>query len=266
MRRFLLLYGAYLKAFFKTQMEYKASFFAGMLANFYCYLITYATFWIIVQKFHVIAGWSFPEMSVLYGLQLFTYAVAGTLFWNAVLHLEQTITEGRLDRYLLRPVGVLRQLVCQNFGYTFLGQIAVTVVFTGSAFRALELPMEGWKVFYFVCAVIGGVLLQSGSMIICGALSFWTYRSSEITSILYTFREFIKYPLAIYPRFLQMILTFVLPWALVNYYPALLILGKSSSVFECAIGYAAPLAGVLVFASGCFIFYRGLRRYNSAGN
>ena len=78
--KFIKLYGSYLMVFLKSQMEYKVSFFSGMFANFYCYLITYLSFWVLVQSFATIAGWTFSEMTVLYGLDLLSYALAGTLY------------------------------------------------------------------------------------------------------------------------------------------------------------------------------------------
>lgn len=265
--KFIKLYGSYLRVFLKSQMEYKVSFFSGMFANFYCYLITYLSFWVLVQSFATIAGWTFSEMTVLYGLDLLSYALAGTLYWNSVLHMEQTITQGQLDRYLLRPVGILKQLVCQYFGYTFLGQIAVTILFLATAFARLAPQMSPWVILYFFLAVIGGILIQSGAMILCGSISFWTLRSSPLAGMFYyDFRQFTRYPLSIYPRYLQFLLTFIFPWAIINYYPSLIVLGKTTTILEVALGLSTPLVGAGFFALSVFVFYRGLRRYNSAGN
>src|SRR5690554_4078403 len=123
------LYWTYVCMYFRSRGEYKASFFAGLLANFYCYFITYATFWILTKRFSTIGGWNFSEISILYGLNLLTYAISGTLFWSTIYSLENLVTTGGLDRFLLRPLDIIPQLMCQGFGYTFLGQIFVTVLF-----------------------------------------------------------------------------------------------------------------------------------------
>ena len=134
MKKFLRIYWAYATAFIKARLEYRSTCITGMFANFYCYFITYLLLAVLAWKFGDIAGWDFSELSILYGLNLVSYAVAGMMFWNSTLDLEDTIVRGRLDRHLTRPMGVLQQLVLQTFGYTFLGQIAVAGLFLVRAY------------------------------------------------------------------------------------------------------------------------------------
>jgi ABC-2 type transport system permease protein len=264
---FLSIYGSYIKMFLKARMEYRFSFFAGLFANFYCYFITYTTFWVITRQFGVIAGWNFEEMTILYGLNLFTYSLAATLFWYNVLHLEQEITSGRLDGYLIRPMGLIKQMICSRFGDTALGQIAVTLIFMTAALIKVSYKMTVFTYIYLILAVIGGVLIQSGAMILVGSMSFWTLRSGELGDILYyNLRTFIHYPLTIYPVFIRIILTYILPWAIINYYPSLIILQKVQTIEELVLGILSPVIGVLFFLLSLFVFNRGLRRYSGSGS
>ena len=109
-------------------------------------------------------------------------------------------------------------------------------------------------------------MIQTGAMILIGALSFWTMRTGEIGDVFYyNLRELTHYPLLIYPKWIQYLLTFLFPWAFINYYPSLIILGKAESGFEQMLGYLSPLVGAFVLSLGIFVFYLGLRRYASAG-
>ncbi len=264
----LKLYGTYICMFFKSRKEYKASFIAGIFANFYCYLITYITFWILTKKFTSIGGWDFSEVTILYGINLFTYAISGTLFWNTLYFLERMVTTGELDRYLVRPVGIIPQLMCQGFGYTFLGQILVTLIFLIIAFHHLIAGLTVLKVVYLILAIAGGIMLQSGAMILVGSLSFWLLRSTEIGQIVYyDIRNFVNYPLSIYPKLVKIILTFVFPWAFINYYPGVVFLGKAAGgTFEFISGLLAPIVGFLFLAVAVTLFKTGMKRYSSAGN
>ena len=93
-------YLLYVKVFFKARSEYKVGFVLGIIANFYCYFLTFLSFWVVVSRFQNIAGWDFEDMSILYGLNLCSYAIAGTFVWYSVYHLENEITTGKLDLYL----------------------------------------------------------------------------------------------------------------------------------------------------------------------
>ena len=266
-KELLSTYWLYIKTFFKSRAEYRVGFILGMFANFYCYFITFATYWVLVSVLGGIAGWNFEELSVLYGLSLLTYAISGTLVWNTVYHMGQTITTGRLDIYLTRPYGVLPQLIFQRFGDTFIGQIVVTVIFLVAAFINSAEMITWYKVVYLIIAIIGGTLIQVASMILIGSLSFWMHRSSEFGDIVYyQARSMTNYPLCIYPKWIQGILTFVLPWAFINYYPSLILLNKVESLFELALGFISPLVGVVMLLISLWVFKQGLKRYAGAGN
>lgn len=264
---FLSLYGSYVKMFFKARMEYRFSFFSGMFANFYCYFITYTTFWVITQQFGTIDGWQFEDMTILYGLNLLTYAIAGVLFWYTVFHLDNEITSGNLDSYLIRPMGLIKQMICRRFGDTFLGQILVTAIFMIMAVAKISYQMTFFSYIYLALAILGGVLIQAGAMIILGSLSFWMLRSRDLGDIVYyDMRTFVHYPLSIFPSFIRITLTYILPWAIINYYPSLIVLQKVQTTEELVLGMLSPVIGVLFFLLSLFVFHRGLRRYAGSGS
>jgi ABC-2 type transport system permease protein len=253
--------------FFKARMEYRFSFFSGIAANFYCYFITYTTFWVLTRQFGSIDGWSFEDMTLLYGLNLLTYSIAGVLFWYTVFHLEREITSGNLDSYLIRPMGLIRQMICRRFGDTFIGQIIVTLIFMVSAFSKIRYELTFFSYVYLVGAILGGILLQAGAMIILGSLSFWTLRSMDLAQTLYyDLRTFVHYPLSIFPAFIRNILTYILPWAMINYYPSLIILHKIETSRQLVLGLLAPFVGLMFFIVSLFIFDRGLKRYSGSGS
>lgn len=260
-------YFMYIRIFFKARSEYKVSFITGIFSNFYSYLISFFSFWVIVNRFENIDGWKFEDVSMLYGLNLFSYAAAGVLVWYSIYHLEHEITSGRLDLYLTRPMNVLGQLICSRFGETFLGQIIVSGLFLVNTLKFYKESLSLGLIIYFIFALIGSVALQTGAMIIIGSLSFWTMRSMQIGSVFYyQLRNLTHYPLSIYPGWIKAMLTFIVPWAFINYYPSLIILQKSNSLFDQAMGYLAPLIGVLVLGIAVVVFNKGIENYTSSGS
>jgi ABC-2 type transport system permease protein len=261
------LYWDYVKFYFRSQSEYRANFLVGNAANFYTYFLVYANFWILTQKFGSLGGWTFDEVSLLYSLNLLTYALAGILFWYSIYHLEEAIIRGDLDRYLVRPRGVITQLVCQQFGFSFMGQVLAVLTFLIPCLARLPASQTPGKWLYLGCAVLGGCLLQAGAVILVGALSFWITRTLDIGDVFYySLRGFVNYPLNMFPAFIQIGLTFVFPWAFINYYPALILLNKARTAPEIVLGWLAPLVGLLFFLFSLKIFHSGLKRYTSAGH
>lgn len=267
MRDFLSTYWLYIKTFFKSRAEYRIGFFLGMFANFYCYFITFATYWVIVSGLGNLGGWGFPDLSVLYGLSLITYATSGVLVWYTVYHMDKMITDGTLDTYLVRPCGILQQMIFQRFGDTFLGQILVSSIFLVMAFIQSETAFTWLKALYLAFALVGGILIQCASMILIGSMSFWTLRSAEFGRIIYyDIRSLTQYPISIFPKWIQFALTFVFPWAFINYYPSLILLEKVETTLEMICGMLSPLVGGVLLLVSLWVFKRGLKKYSGAGN
>lgn len=264
---FIRIYICYVKLFFKARREFRVNFLLGILANFITYFFVYATYWIITNSLNGIDGWDFSDLTILYGLSLFTYAVAGTLIWYSVYNLSEQIIKGTLDVLLTRPLGIFKQLVCNRFGDTFIGQMIVTIVFVIAAFYSKSTILSEWKLVYLVFSIVGGICLQMGGMICVGAISFWTLKSEEIGSLFYySLREVTQYPLSIFPVFFQRLLTFVFPWAFINYYPSLLLLGKATTKMEYVCGFMSPFLGIFFLWMSLIFFRLGLRHYSGVGN
>lgn len=263
---FAQIYGAYLKAFFRMQVEYRTSFVIGIFANGFCYFITFMTFQVLTDNFQDIGGWNFHEITILYGINLLSYATAGVFFWGSILCLEDLVVMGDLDRYILRPFGIIRQMAFTEFGWTFIGQILIAGFFLVKAYIYLGL-ISLFSLLFTIYALIGSILIQSAAMIFFGSLSFWTTKSMAIAELVYyDMRRFTEYPLNIYPKQIYFILTFIIPWALISYFPSCVILSKDDTVFVTIMGYLSPCVGGILFVLSVIFFYRGLKRYAGAGN
>jgi ABC-2 type transport system permease protein len=243
-------------------MRNRFSFYAGMFANFYKYFITYMMFWAITWRFGNIDGWGLEDLTMLLGLNVLAYSIGGVLFQYTVYQLDNEIVSGNLDSCLVRPMGIIQQLACRRFGDALIGQIAVTVIFMVAAFREISYHMTAFSYIYFAAAVISGVLIQSGAMIILGSLSFWIVRTQKIVSMFCgEMRSFTDYPLSMFPGFIRLGLTYVMPWAIINYYPSLIILRKVETNEEFVVGLLSPVIGVSFFIFSLYVFNAGLRRY-----
>jgi ABC-2 type transport system permease protein len=75
--------------------------------------------------------------------------------------------------------------------------------------------------------------------------------------------DFSKYPVSIYNRFVQIVITYILPFAFTAYFPASYFLTGKDPLF-CIGG--TVVAGSLLFALALFVWNRGLKAYESAGS
>lgn len=75
-------------------------------------------------------------------------------------------------------------------------------------------------------------------------------------------REFGKYPFGVYGKGILRFCTFVIPYALVQYYPLLYLLGRSSD----RLLIFTPLAALLFLLPSYGLWRFGVHRYKSSGS
>ena len=98
-------------------------------------------------------------------------------------------------------------------------------------------------------------------------MAFWTKREDTLTVLLpYMTDTFTQYPLHIYGGVIHAALTFVIPFAFINFIPVAFVIDKESDLlFSPNLVFAAPIIGFALMLFGRYVWNRGLRVYESAG-
>ncbi|MDF2474230.1 MAG: hypothetical protein K0R21_2012 [Anaerocolumna sp.] len=131
----------------------------------------------------------------------------------------------------------------------------------GIASNDIEWTMS--KIITVIFMLIGGTALFFGLFLIYAAFCFFTLEGLEFMNILTDgAREYGKYPVGIYGKRMLQFCTFIVPYALVQYYPLLYLLNRKTSPLYVFM----PLLAFL-FLIPCYAFWRfGVRHYKSAGS
>lgn len=261
----LKLYGLHIKYIVKAESQYRANFISGILANLYTYLLMYMTVWILTNRFQVVAGWDYQQLVFLMALNLFSYAVATSALWKHYAYLEDNINNGSFDKFLIRPLHPTVSMLFNGFDWTGFGQIIVSVVFLGNSIVHLQVQWSLYKIFVLLSCIVGGIFIQTAAMIFFGALCFWLKKSASLGDVLFfTLRNFINYPVSIFGGGVTFILTYILPWAFINYYPALYLLDKQDG--QNGLYVLTPVIGVVSLLFSLWITNRGVSKYKSVGS
>lgn len=257
-----------LKMSFLARMQYRVDALVAALAVFARESTNIIVIYLALQKFDAINEWNVNEMLFLFSILFLTYAFVVSIFAD-LRDFSCMIREGRFDRLIIRPRGLLMQLILNNadlvasLGHGTLG-IILFVVSAGNV--GIEWNLT--TILYYVSAIIGGVLIQGGMFIIFSALSFYFVETGSIREIFYwNMRKFAGYPISIYSKLIQGIMIYVIPFAFVNYFPAQYLLRKPDMEnYNEIYMYIAPVVGAVVYIAA-YIFWRiSVKRYTSTGN
>lgn len=257
-----------LKMSVHTRMQYRVDSLVSALAVFIRESANIIVIYLALLKFDNINGWNVNELLFLYSILFLTYAFVVSLFAD-LRDFSRMIREGRFDRLLVRPRGLLFQLILNNadliasVGHGTLG----ILLFLVSAGR-VGIHWDFATILYYVAAIISGILIQGGIFIIFSSLSFYFVETNSIRNILYwEMRKFAGYPISIYHKLIQAVIIYVIPFAFVNYFPAQYLLRKPDMAdYNELYIYIAPFVGVAVYLIA-YLFWRvSVKRYYSTGN
>ena len=267
-RRYARLYADYLRlGFMAGWQEYPGQIALEVAVTVALDLANLGLLYFVLERFGGVAGWTFWEVAVL-------HAIRTVVWWGYVIlaqtgWIEDFIVHGDLDRFLIRPVPVLLQALADrrqngtrlprllyNFGLLFFAAAQAGVVWTPLKLGALCLLLTS------------AVAVRVGVSLALTSVSFWTKRFShpyELVSAVEN--KFLDYPLKIFGPAVQLVLTFGLPLAFVNYVPASFVLDRTSELlFSPLLVGAAPLAGAVTVTIAVAVWRRGLRAYESTGS
>lgn len=258
----MTLYFKYLALHLKAQMQYRMSFALTVLGQILVSFTTLLGLWFMMTRFHSVAGFTLPQVLLCFAVMLMAFSLA-ECFGRGFDLFPRMIANGEFDRALVRPRGLVLQVMASQMELTRIGRLVQAV-----AVLIYALPRAGvlWgpdKVLTLVLMILCGCLLFFCLFVVYAAFSFFTLEGLEFMNIFTDGgREFGRYPFSIYGKEALRLLTWFVPLALVQYYPLLYLLGRETS----PLYMLSPLLALL-FAGPAWLLWRfGLSRYKSTGS
>lgn len=257
-----------LAANIRGELQYRANFVIMMVTGLVWDGTAFVVIWVTLSRFHTIGGWTLGELAFLYGLLLFTGSVTTLVFsFSQGGAFEWLVREGRFDRYLVRPLPPLLQLIMSRVHVPILGSMLGGATLFLVANSMVRVDWSVGMVAYLLLALAGCCLLNAAIHLFGAALVFRFLSTGMILSVIGDFSRYGNYPLKIYQAPVRLALTFVLPLAFMGYFPAAVLLNRPGELsVPPLVAYLAPLAGVLWFVPAYLVFQREMRQYQSAGH
>ncbi|HBA49019.1 MAG TPA: hypothetical protein DCZ91_14720 [Lachnospiraceae bacterium] len=256
------LYRHYISVIIRSKMQYKKSFFMYSLGNFLVSFNVFAGIFFMFRKFNNVKGFTYSEVLLCYSIVLMAFSLA-EMFARGFDTFPGMVRKGSFDRLLLRPRGIVLQVLGSQFEITRFGRVLQAVLLLGYSIWKGDVRWDFGKAMTVVFMIAGGMALFSGFFVIYASLSFFTLEGLEFMNIFTNgLKEYGKYPMGIYGKGLLWIMTFLIPFALVQYYPLLYLLDRRSGA-----GYIfLPLAAGLFLVPCYFLWRYGVRHYKSSGS
>jgi len=261
------LYARSMSMLLKCQLQYPVSFLLQTLAQLVMEGGEMMAVILIIDRFDRVHQWEAGDLFFFFGLMSVTFYLTECLGRGITGEFPSLVRSGRLDTLLLRPRGVLTQVLCSAIDPRRITCIAVglTALVIGSRLSAIRWTAE--KALLLAEAIGFGILLILALFLIEAIFCIHSVKSVEIANALtYGGRSACQYPVDVFPRPLRTLFTVIAPFALVMHVPASRILGKPIFGWPAWTAWISPLSGFLLFAIMVFLFAKAMRYYRSTGS
>ncbi len=264
----LNLYGRMIGLSIRAQMQYRVSFLLMSLGHFVTTGVEMFGIWALFDRFGNLTPWTLPQVAFFYGVVNISFAFTDALARGFDLFGAQFIKTGNFDRVLLRPRSTVLQLAGHEFTLFRVGRLLQGVIVLVWACQHLTIEWDAARIALLAFTMFATFLFFYGLVILGAVMSFWTTESLEIMNMLtYGGVETAQYPMAIYQKYFQRFFTFIVPLAMVTYFPILAILEIPDPLGSTRPWQmVAPIAGFVFFAATLLIWRVGVRHYTSTGS
>ena len=256
------LYFKFFAMHLKSRMAYKKSFFMSALGQFLISFTIFLWMWFLLERFETIAGYTLAECLVCSGVMLSAYALAEGIF-RGFDSFSSIVKSAAFDRILLRPRSLVFQVLCEKIELSRVGRLVQAGVMLAWGVAGLPVPFTPYRALALVLMILGGVVVFCALNILRAGFCFFTLEGLEFMNVFTDgARDYGAYPIDVYGRGTLKFCTYVVPYALFQYYPLRWLVGRSDNALLALLSLLTPL-----FLVPCLAVWRlGVSRYKSAGS
>lgn len=260
--RYVRLYLAFLGVQWRTMLTYRTNFLIGATSTIAMQAGALLTIWVVMRQVPTLHGWTLNQILLVYGLTSLALSINHMFADNLWTIGRNYIRPGGFERFLVRPINPLFHLLADRFCYDGIGDFIIGAVVTLIAASGLGIAWTAPQVLYLVMAVVcGGAIFIALNLITCVS-AFWIVDSVPVTLAVFQTSQFARYPLPIYARWIQVLMTWIIPYALVSYYPAAHLTGHASG----PAAWAPPIVACVLLVIGYRLWVFGLAHYTGTGS
>jgi len=260
----LRLIGEFLKISTQAEMAYRANFFIRILNALLNLVTGVLSLTVIFNQVESIKGWDLPSTMALLGVYLLLTALRGLFIspsLESVAGMDGEIWQGTFDFTLLRPVDKQFLVSFRHWRVLVLFDLVLAMGVLGYAIHLLGSNLDFMMVLRFILTLVAAITLLYSALLVFSAMVFWN-SGFLFTWVINDLFQLARYPVGLYPGWLRLILTWVIPVGLMTTIPAQALSGTLSWGW---LLITLIFTGV-VFLGASWLFRQGLRRYASASS
>lgn len=256
-----------IRAELRGQASYRTSFAVDVAGNFLTIGMDLLALLVMFRVTPALGGFSVREAVFLLALANSGFALAD-LAVGSIERIRRYVRTGLLDGILVRPLGVLPQLLAMDVGLHRVGRVIGSAGLLGAAVALVGIDWTPARAVLFVLTPLAGALFFGSIFVASATVAFWWIESGELAnSLTYGGRDFASYPITVYGKWFRRLFAYGLGFGFVAYHPALALLGRTDPLgLPAWVGWTSPLAAVAAAGVAAVVWRVAVRHYRSTGS
>jgi ABC-2 type transport system permease protein len=231
-----------------SEMQYRVNFFIQLLQSFIALATGLISLWLVFSYTTTLGGWTESELLVVMGVYVLMGGVIQAAIQPNMQRLIDEIQDGTLDFALTKPIDSQIIVSIREFRFWQLTDVIVGLVVIIIAITQQQTRFGVWQALGFVVALLLGSIMIYCFWLMLTTTAFWLIRIWEMVNLFQGIYAAGRWPVGIYPDWLRVGLTFLVPIAFAVTVPA-----------EALTDRLTPLT--LVGAAGLTVFFLALARF-----
>lgn len=263
MRKYMRLYNQFLKQYIKSLIEYRADFVLGLIGFILVQFAGVVFIGLIFNSIPELDGWGFYEVLFIYGLAQIPRGLDHVFTDNLWILAGSIVVEGKFDKYLVRPLNPLFQLIAERFQPDGFGEVIIGLILLITAWTKLGIGFTLVKLLLLISIIIAASFIYTAIKLAVASIAFWVKFAQPYLFMTYQLGGFVKYPITVYPKAIRFLLTFIIPFTFTGYFPGAYFLGRESLFNGVILTYLVSVIGICI---SYFIWTIGMKQYESSGS
>jgi ABC-2 type transport system permease protein len=253
-----------LAVFAQTELQFAFEYRVNLLLDLFEEAVIVATslgaVLILFTHTGVINGWTLGQMIVLLGVYYIIQGANSVLFETSFERFMEHVRLGTLDFLLIKPANSQFLASVRHVQMAQLAQMVLGLVMIGVGIAQVGEGVGAIEVLAFAVMLACGLGLVYCLLLVLSTLAFWFVRVENLLVIFWSFIDAGRFPVDVYPGWLRITLSTVVPIGIAVTLPAQAIAGRLD-----ALGFVSMLGGTaLVWWFAGWFWRQGLRNYSGA--
>lgn len=260
MMRYLRLLRLFAGTELQFALEYRVNLLLEVMQMVVVAGTSVAAVLVLFTYTQVMNGWTLGQMIVLLGVYYVVQGAEELVMQPSFQRFMEHVREGTLDFILLKPVSSQFMVSFRHFQTVQVLQVVLGLVITVLGVAGLAATVTLASALAFALTLACGFVLIYALLLFLSTLAFWFVRVDNLLAIFWAFIDAGRFPVDIYPGWLRITMSTVVPVGIAVTVPAKAIAGL---VDMQTVGLVV-LATVVAWVVSRAFWQRGLRSYTGA--